>query len=208
MSLVSKKKMRGFTLIEVMIVVAIIGILSAIAIPNFMRFQARSKQSEAKTNLKALYTAQKAYFGEKDRYLNNFRTVGFEPEAGNRYSYGQIAGCTQVTAPANRRADLETGCLGQDESRFPTIPSDTRAPASDIGVLPTEEDCPECDFTATAIGNADNDPAADTWVVTSSALPIAATNGCGGDEVNNTAYEFSGGEPFNVFNDVTCDEND
>ncbi|MBI2370572.1 MAG: prepilin-type N-terminal cleavage/methylation domain-containing protein, partial [Deltaproteobacteria bacterium] len=44
---------QGFTLIELMIVVAIIGILAAIAIPNFLRFQAKSKQSEAKTNLAA-----------------------------------------------------------------------------------------------------------------------------------------------------------
>src|SRR3712207_9241843 len=50
------RKNRGFTLIELMIVVAIIGILAAIAIPNFIRFQARARQSEANTNLKSLFT--------------------------------------------------------------------------------------------------------------------------------------------------------
>ena len=59
---------KGFTLIELMIVVAIIGILAAIAIPNFLKFQAKSKQSEAKTNLKGIYTAETGYFGEQNTY--------------------------------------------------------------------------------------------------------------------------------------------
>ena len=60
------RKNKGFTLIELMIVVAIIGILAAIAIPNFIKFQARSKQSEVKSNLKGLYTTQRAFYQEHD----------------------------------------------------------------------------------------------------------------------------------------------
>src|SRR3954464_9540119 len=83
---------KGFTLIELMIVVAIIGILAAIAIPNFIKFQARSKQSEAKANLKAIFTAQKAFFQEKDRFSTLTGEVGFEPERNNRYAYFLTAG--------------------------------------------------------------------------------------------------------------------
>ena len=55
-----RKLSKGFTLIELMIVVAIIGILAAIAIPNFIKYQLRSKFSEASSNIEGLRKAEEA----------------------------------------------------------------------------------------------------------------------------------------------------
>jgi len=63
------RKQEGFTLIELMIVVAIIGILAAIAIPNFLQYQLKSRQSEAKVNLNAIKTSAIAFQAEKGCYL-------------------------------------------------------------------------------------------------------------------------------------------
>ena len=61
---------KGFTLIELMIVIAIIGILAAIAIPNFLSYRQRAYDSAAQSDLKNLMTAQEAYFVDHDTYVD------------------------------------------------------------------------------------------------------------------------------------------
>jgi len=95
---------KGFTLIELMIVVAIIGILAAIAIPNFMSYQCKAKQSEAKSNLGAIKVQQEAYFAEYDKYGSTTTGVGFSTKGTARYLYsmsGVTATLYQSVATGN-----------------------------------------------------------------------------------------------------------
>jgi type IV pilus assembly protein PilA len=73
-----KKLSKGFTLIELMIVVAIIGILAAIAIPNFVKYQLRSKFSEASSNLEGLRKAEEA-LRQSERRITGLAAAVYVP---------------------------------------------------------------------------------------------------------------------------------
>ena len=122
------KSKRGFTLIEMMIVVAIIALLATIAIPNYISFQLRAKTSEAKSNLGAIRTCEEAYRAENDVYYacgNNptsipvgikaawtstaagWTDIGFEPKGNVYFQYAVTVGGGGTTFAATATGDLD-----------------------------------------------------------------------------------------------------
>jgi type IV pilus assembly protein PilA len=144
------KGQQGFTLIELMIVVAIIGILAAIAIPNFLTYQAKARQSEAKIALGGIFTTAIAYFGEQNTFVAAGDALGFKPVGTSRYNlwYGGVAAANKITPTAGGGAP-------------PCDTAPVAAAAAGVSTGPPAANATS--FTAGARGNVDADVACDEW---------------------------------------------
>lgn len=134
----------GFTLVELMIVVAIIGVLASVAIPSFQNYQLTAKRAEAFSNLSALGKAQKAYFAE----FNDF--VASEPEPW--FTSGVLATNVKRNSAPVGPAYLDVGWIPEGDVFFDY---DT-ATAAD----PLNGNCGACTegcFTSSAYGDLDGD---------------------------------------------------
>lgn len=102
------KRLRwGFSLLEVMIVVVIIGILATLAYPSLDGYLQRSKQTEAKVGLSAVYTAQKIYFAINQTYADSLSNLDVQLETGgsSRYSITLTGSSSSFTATAKGNLD-------------------------------------------------------------------------------------------------------
>jgi type IV pilus assembly protein PilA len=205
------RRRRGFTIIELVIVLAIIGIVSSIALPIFFQYQARARQAEAKAELKSWYNAVASVFAERGNYFETMADSGFSPGRGNRYQYMFSAGCSyEVRAGLTPASSALDSCVTVDQFQFPGLaltPTPIDAPFTYSGPQPDPGNpaglvgsCPDCAIRGMAAGNIDKESRGiDTWVI-STKDGQANTAGCG---VAGTAAP--SGTPYQTFNDATCD---
>lgn len=129
------------------------GIIAAIAIPNFVRFQSKAKQSECRANLMSLYVSQRSYFAEKDNYGDTAEQVSFVTSGKTRYTY--FGGPELIVGPTSPEASAI------EEERLPMLAGEA--------VPGVEGECPECHFTAACAGDIDSDGTLDVWSVSTQA---------------------------------------
>jgi type IV pilus assembly protein PilE len=101
-----EKKDSGFSLVELVIVVAIVAILSSIAVPLYLNFRKKAYTTEARAGLHGIRALQRNYFFNNDIYSDTIAKLNFKMDGTTRYSYEILgAGLSGFTAQASANLD-------------------------------------------------------------------------------------------------------
>lgn len=168
---------KGFSLIELMVVVAIIGILATIAVPQVNKFMAKARQAEAKATLSGIYTSEKAFFTEYNVFRSEFQTIGYAPEGRVRYNAG--LGASLGACPPSLLAGV--GCIGETNivaycgvaGRGCVVQAEVAAPSP----IPAAASSNQNVFTAAAVATLVAGGGIDTWTIDQNKFITQTVNG-------------------------------
>lgn len=146
----ARKALAIITLVLGVVYVPVVGILAAIAIPNFIRYQAKAKQTECKAMLKSVVQMQNAYFAEKQKFADTAEELAFRPQKNSRYTYW-------IGKDSEVPAGLGTLSAQELEAGYP---------AGMKKLVGVHGKCPDdCDVTMACAGQIDTDPTIDVWSI-------------------------------------------
>ena len=145
---------QGFTLVELMVSVAIVGILTTLVVPMTQNFSARAKQAEAKTLLAAAHGAEVAFYTEYGYYTGCLKEIGFAP-VGDRHYYTVGFGWSFIgsdQAPMSTVGSCDTTATGeiQDQSWFQ---ANMGGSLPDVTDIPPDSGVSTNAFLLYAVGN-------------------------------------------------------
>lgn len=81
------KKIQGFSLIELMVVVAILSVAAAFLVPRYLKDRMKQKQLECRQNLSSLLDAERAFFSKNNSFTTDLQKLGWEPQGKGFYQY-------------------------------------------------------------------------------------------------------------------------
>jgi prepilin-type N-terminal cleavage/methylation domain-containing protein len=155
---------KGYTLIELMMVLGIIGLLATFSTATYLKSKAQSLQAEAKTELMKIYTSERSFSSEWGSFSGDFRNIGYQPYGVIRYRIG-----FSETAPVRSMGFRVPSGWPYINTSVPGVCSQGKCqeidPATNGKPLPPITSAParEQDFLAKAVGDIDGDETWDIW---------------------------------------------